>query len=43
LGKGTGLGLYICHEIIVKHGGTLKHQKSNESGAVFEVRLPANG
>jgi C4-dicarboxylate-specific signal transduction histidine kinase len=41
VGKGTGLGLYICHEIIVKHGGTLKHQKSDETGAVFEVRLPA--
>ena len=43
VGKGTGLGLYICHEIVVKHGGTLKHQKSNEPGAVFEVRLPASG
>jgi two-component system NtrC family sensor kinase len=43
VGKGTGLGLYICHEIITKHGGTLKHQKSNETGAVFEVRLPAGG
>ncbi len=43
VGKGTGLGLYICHEIIVKHDGTLKHQKSNGPGAVFEVRLPAGG
>ena len=43
VGKGTGLGLYICHEIIVKHGGTLKQQTSNGSGAVFEVRLPAGG
>ncbi len=43
VGKGTGLGLYICHEIIAKHGGTLKHQKSNGPGAVFEVRLPAGG
>ena len=43
VGKGTGLGLYICHEIIVKHGGTLKYQKSNGPGAVFEVRLPAGG
>ena len=43
VGKGTGLGLYICHEIIVKHGGTLKCQRSNEPGAVFEVRLPAGG
>jgi two-component system NtrC family sensor kinase len=42
VGKGTGLGLYICHEIVVKHGGTLKHQKINEPGAVFEVRLPAD-
>jgi signal transduction histidine kinase len=43
VGEGTGLGLYICHEIIVKHGGTLKLQKSNEPGAVFEIRLPAGG
>ena len=43
LGKGTGLGLYICHEIIVKHGGMLKHQKSKGPGAVFEVRLPTGG
>lgn len=43
VGKGTGLGLYICHEIIVKHGGTLTHQKNKEAGAVFEVRLPAGG
>ena len=40
VGNGTGLGLYICHEIIAKHGGTLKLQKHNETGAVFEVRLP---
>ena len=43
VGKGTGLGLYICHEIIVKHGGTLKCQKRNEPGVAFEVRLPADG
>jgi len=43
VGKGTGLGLYICHEIIVKHGGTLKWQKSDDPGAEFEVRLPADG
>lgn len=43
VGKGTGLGLYICHEIISKHDGTLRHQKNNETGAAFEVRLPAGG
>jgi two-component system NtrC family sensor kinase len=41
VGKGTGLGLYICHEIVAKHGGTLKLDDAGGPGAVFEVRLPA--
>ena len=40
VGKGTGLGLYICHEIVRKHGGTLKLRDGDGPGAVFEVRLP---
>jgi signal transduction histidine kinase len=40
VGKGTGLGLYICHEIVAKHGGTLKLDDDGGPGAVFEVRLP---
>jgi two-component system NtrC family sensor kinase len=40
VGKGTGLGLYICHEIIQKHGGTLTFEGPDGPGAVFEVRLP---
>jgi len=40
VGRGTGLGLYICHEIVRKHGGTLKLRDSDGPGAVFEVRLP---
>ncbi|OEU68085.1 MAG: hypothetical protein BBJ57_13460 [Desulfobacterales bacterium PC51MH44] len=40
VGKGTGLGLYICHEIIQKHGGTLTFEDADGPGAVFEVRLP---
>ena len=40
VGKGTGLGLYICHEIVRKHGGTLKLRDSDGPGAVFEVTLP---
>jgi two-component system NtrC family sensor kinase len=41
VGKGTGLGLYICHEIVQKHGGTLHLSENNPSGALFTVRLPA--
>ncbi|MFO7970957.1 MAG: ATP-binding protein [Desulfobacterales bacterium] len=40
VGKGTGLGLYICHEIVRKHGGKLKLKDGDGSGAVFEVTLP---
>jgi len=39
VGKGTGLGLYICHEIVRRHGGTLSLEKSRR-GAIFVVRLP---
>jgi len=40
VGKGTGLGLYICHEIIEKHGGSLQLENSEEQGAEFIVCLP---
>ena len=40
VGDGTGLGLYICHEIVRKHGGTLKLEDPDGPGALFEVRLP---
>ncbi len=40
VGKGTGLGLYICHEIILRHGGTLALIDTDVTGAEFEVRLP---
>lgn len=40
VGKGTGLGLYICHEIIHRHSGTLELIDTDVTGAEFEVRLP---
>jgi two-component system NtrC family sensor kinase len=43
VGEGTGLGLYICHEIVRKHGDTLKLEDPEGPGALFEVRLPAAG
>lgn len=42
-GKGTGLGLYLCHNIIQKHGGTLTLADSHASGSCFVVRLPVTG
>jgi len=40
VGRGTGLGLYICHEIIRKHQGSLALANPGEAGARFVVRLP---
>ena len=41
VGQGTGLGLYICHQIIEKHKGKLILSDSHGHGAKFVVRLPA--
>lgn len=41
VGQGTGLGLYICHEIIEKHGGKITFENHKETGATFIVSLPA--
>ena len=41
-GKGTGLGLYLCHEIIRKHGGALTLENTAGKGAKFVVRLPVD-
>jgi signal transduction histidine kinase len=40
--QGTGLGLYICKNIIEAHGGKLraKNNKDDESGATFSFSLP---
>ena len=40
VGRGTGLGLYICHEIIQKHGGTIAVENYEKQGTRFIVRLP---
>lgn len=36
-GKGTGLGLYICHEIAARHGGEITVGDSPLGGARFRV------
>jgi PAS domain S-box-containing protein len=39
-GEGTGLGLYISHQIVRGHGGEITVESTPGQGARFEVRLP---
>jgi two-component system NtrC family sensor kinase len=40
VGKGTGLGLYISHEIIRRHGGDINVRSEEGKGTVFSIELP---
>jgi signal transduction histidine kinase len=40
-GEGTGLGLYIAHQIIERHCGTITVD-STPGKTTFEVHLPLN-
>lgn len=37
---GLGLGLFIAHQIVLAHGGTIAFSSSPDEGTVFVVRLP---
>jgi signal transduction histidine kinase len=41
-GKGTGLGLVICQEIIKAHGGTIKISSQVGQGTTVQIFLPTN-
>ena len=44
VGKGTGQGLAIAHNVVVdKHGGTIKVMSSPGKGTTFIIRLPIGG
>lgn len=38
--SGLGLGLYICREIVLSHGGSLQVESSAGQGTTFTVSLP---
>jgi len=40
VGKGTGLGLYISHEIIKKHGGDIYIKSETGKGSTLKIVLP---
>lgn len=39
-GVGMGLGLYICHEIVERHGGRIWAESAPGKGSIFNVVLP---
>ena len=40
VGKGTGIGLSICHGIIMKLGGEIQVQSELDVGTTFELNIP---
>lgn len=40
VGKGTGLGLFICNRIITSHGGTIEVISADGQGTEFRITLP---
>ena len=40
VGRGTGLGLYICHEIIRRHDGQIRVASQEGRGTAVTVELP---
>src|SRR6266446_3532224 len=40
---GLGLGLFIVHQIVLAHGGTIEVRSSEGEGTTFTARLPRKG
>jgi signal transduction histidine kinase len=38
--RGTGLGLWVCRQIVERHGGAIRLLDEGGPGSAFEVRLP---
>jgi PAS domain S-box-containing protein len=41
-GEGTGLGLYICRNIVKEHGGDITVECPSAGGTMFRIRLPVS-
>jgi two-component system NtrC family sensor kinase len=39
-GKGTGLGLAVCHGIVTEHGGNIRAESAPGEGSSFWIELP---
>ncbi|MBS2025672.1 MAG: hybrid sensor histidine kinase/response regulator [Deltaproteobacteria bacterium] len=42
-GKGTGLGLFLCRDILRRHRGEIRVRSSPVYGTTFTIELPAEG
>ncbi|WP_254055656.1 ATP-binding protein [Ruegeria sp. EL01] len=40
VGEGTGIGLAFCHRVILSHGGQIRFEQTENSGACFRITLP---
>ena len=41
VGAGTGLGLFVVHEIVTQHGGSVSVDSETDTGCRFRVHIPA--
>jgi len=43
LGRGSGLGLQICRDLVALHGGTVGAENLEGGGSRFWFEIPAEG
>lgn len=40
LSSGSGIGLYMCHQYVTSHGGTLRFESEENIGTTFFISIP---